>query len=62
MKYNVHLEFSRYVHNIEASSKKDAYINALHAITNAPKIQCETLFEEMIKAKMNYSRAEEING
>lgn len=60
MKYNVVLDFHKVMFNIEADCKKNAYINALSKAINVPKVQAESLFNEMIQAGMNCSYLKEL--
>ena len=60
MKYNVTLAFQRNVLNINAGNEKEAYISALNRVLNAPKVECDKLFNEMIQAKMNQSYVKEL--
>lgn len=59
MKYNIHLEFTKDVYSVEAESNAKAYSNALSKTLNIPRVQSETLFQEMIQAGMNKSYLQE---
>ena len=59
MKYDVVLDFHKVMFDIEADCKKNAYINALSKAINVPKVQSETLFEEMVQAGMDRSYMKE---